>query len=128
MQSAEAGVLLPRPPWVVTQQATSSPSLTAIGTPCSGPGGSPAAIAASSLVASLVAWSVNTTENALRAGSRNAMRDKHSRTVSVAVVCPAAIRRANSTADVSSDVVSSQFIPEDNHTSAETEVTQGKCD
>ena len=90
---------------VVTHPATSSSSLIATGTPCSGPTGSPAARAASRRAASARAESASTTENAFNPGSRLAIRSSEASTASDAVDSPEAMRRASSAAERSARVV-----------------------
>ncbi len=89
--SAATGVELARPPNVVTVPTTSISSLIAIGTPCSGPTGAPAASRAS---ASASASSASTTENALSSASRARIRASACSTTSRADTSPAPTSRA----------------------------------
>ena len=84
--SAPAGVTLARPPKVVTQPATSSSSLTATGTPCSGPRS--AAGTASRADASARASSSSTAVNALSRPSWRRIRSTVAATSSRELTCP----------------------------------------
>lgn len=91
--SADAGVLLPRPPKPVTTPATSFSSLIATGTPCNGPRTVPDASSASSAAASARASS-RTCAKAFSCGSRAAIVARLCSTSASEVVSPAATSRA----------------------------------
>ena len=95
--SAATGVVLARPPNVVTQPATSSSSLIATGTPCSGPSASPRASAASRAVGLDAGPSASTTVNALKRGFSAAIRSSAASTTARADTSPLLVSRTVST-------------------------------